>query len=929
MKPLGGLFFRGGTLAEHEDLAPGSGQLGLVAWGRDALLSDLELRLGLCGSVTGYGVRLQQWSRRLADLSLKGPRFYSKAYAVDPIGTAATLLGWRDLLVDAGWDGDPVHQGGPRLDTFVDLEREEAELSPGTADRLRRVESELSAARIAPWEALSLAEPRAAWPGRWQSVFQLLESCGTEVSISTPALTIAEGDSDLARLQASLRGNTTGPGLRGDGSLVLLTGETSWETAHATAAVLDRWAGKSAVVIRGGDARSLDAAMNAQGVASLGLDSRSPWRPALQLLPLAMELAYVPRDPYRVLELVTLPVGPFAGWLGLQLARALSAAPGIGGRPWEQAKTHIREWIAKSASGNGDATSATDAEREAVIRLAQIAEWLEEPGSDALVGAPRASLEIVAARVTEWLDQRLRRAFAAPAAGREEGDHQIGVITAALAQAHAFQDTLARDTRESLDLVAVRQLLEEVSVADVSLPLAMEEAGRVDVVDSPGGLRSSRDLVVWWQCVNGTQSTLPPEPWRHQERAALKQAGIRLQEPSELLAAEVQGWRTVLLAARQRLILVAPSAARGSRLDSHPIWDEIVARTGATPADLARITLRVDDVLAGESPLAKDVGPVATHLVPPLPLPAPRTQWLVDAERLAGVDHHSPTSLEHLVACPLHWVFRHQAGLGSGRAVAIPTGVLLNGKLGHRLVEALYETGAFTDSHTARSSAGILLDRLLLEEAATLLRPGMTFELTQLREQLLAGITSLVDLLERSRLSVAGVETQSTAQWGDRRLEGRLDLLLNDAAGNEIVLDLKWGRASYREKLEDGLALQLAVYSGMRQIERGSVALPRAAYFSLGRGELLTTESEVFVGVRATDGPTIAATWTKLEHTVVAVERLLHRGVVPATGVRSAVPLLELAGVEEAEHGRHVQPPPPCDYCEHSSLCGRAWESLT
>src|SRR5882672_10247104 len=143
MRPLGGLFFRGGTLAEHEDLAPQSGQLGQVTWSPDALLGDLELRLGLPSPPVGYAVRLQQWSKRLADLALKGTCFYGKAYDLDPIGTAATLLGWRDLLVDAGWDGESILQGGSRLETFTDLEREDAELSLGTADRLRRVESEL------------------------------------------------------------------------------------------------------------------------------------------------------------------------------------------------------------------------------------------------------------------------------------------------------------------------------------------------------------------------------------------------------------------------------------------------------------------------------------------------------------------------------------------------------------------------------------------------------------------------------------------------------------------------------------------------------------------------------------------------------------------------------------------------------------------
>jgi len=930
MKPLGGLLFRGATLTECDDLQPGTGRLGHPVWNRTALLADLELRLGIPAPHTAHGVRLQHWSKRLADMATTAPRFYSRSYEIDQIGTATTLLAWRDLLVDAGWNGETVPNGGARLEAFVELERD-LTLPMGPADRLRRIESELSSTGASPWEELNLAEEPAAWPERWRRVFALLSARGTRVGTARPQLTpAAPQDSDLGRLQASIRGEPVGAGFRGDGSLVLLTGETSWELAHAIAAFLRQHPTRNSVVVRGGDLNALSSAFTAQGLAGQGLNSDSAWRPALQLLPLALELAYAPRDPFRMLELVTLPLGPFSGWIGLQLARAISKSPGIGGRDWQNAKLAIGAQSKPPSPPveRDPLVAAKEAQAAREDRLEQIAEWLEGPTHDADNGAPRAHLLEVSSRVARYLQKRLARAALEAQAGEPQGLHDVAILRAALAQTQAFHEALSHDAREQLDLVAIRQLSEEVSLGTMSLPLGTEDAGRIDVVDSPAGLRCSRDVVLWWHCVNGTQPAPPVDPWRRAERHALAAIGVRLPNRTEALAAEVDGWRQVVLAAGQQLVLVAPSTAQGARLDPHPIWDELIARVQANAAHVAKVTLTADELLAGRRPLAQHLA-AETEALAPLALPAARAAWSLDPALLGDITQYSATSLEELLGCPLTWVFRHRAGLGGSWALSIASGPLLNGRLGHRLIEVLHLAGAFTSQSSRSEIISEALERLIDEEAAVLRRPGMTFELSQLRQQLIAGIERLADLLHASGLSIAEVESKATADWGGRTLEGRLDLLLSDAANREIVLDVKWGRSSYQKKLQKGLALQLATYSAARQMDRGHATLPPVAYFALSRGELLSTERGLFAGVRTIDGPSNAATWSNLERTVAAVEKLLRSGVVAVTGVTRSLPLLESAGIVESERGRHVDPGAPCDYCKHSTLCGRAWEALS
>jgi ATP-dependent helicase/nuclease subunit B len=937
MIPLVSLLFHSASLTERDDLAPGTGLVGRPVWGPHALLANLEMRLGLPIPDVTDAVRVQRWSRRLAELAAAGPRFYARSYEVDPVGTASALLAWRDTLVAAGWNGEHVPNAGARLETLAEVEHG-ADLRPGDADRLRRVEDELRSSPGRLFEALELAEPREAWPGRWRRVFALLEERGTPVRLCEVRLTSTDADTDLGRLRACLRGESKGsaPALRGDGSLVVLRAETSWELAHGLGALLRAWNEPSTAVIRGGDPLPLDLALTAQGLASQGVASTSAWRPALQVLPLAVELAFEPRDPYRVLELLTLPMGPFPGFVGHELARALSQAPGIGGRPWQEAKDAIRragvERASRSAkeSGRDEADAVAGAEGEVAERLHRVAEWLETPGHDPIAGAPTPALLEVATRVRDWAWKRLVRVHLD--LEKDPGDGALAsqsmLLGSAFAQAEAFHEALSHESREVLDLIRARQLVDDVSRAGHAVTLAVEEAGRIAPVDHPGGLRAARDVVVWWHCVAGTQSHPSVQPWRKAEREALSAAGIHLQDPATRLASEAKSWRQAILAARKRLVLAMPAWSAGEALEAHPIWDEIVARTGATETGEPRLPEHVRELLEGRG---GELGraPTLTTLTP-LSLPEARASWTLDGANLAPAPRHSASSLESLVGCPLQWVLNYRARIKAGRIASIPDGPILNGTLGHRLVELLHRESSLTDPARIAAEALPRLERLLREEAAVLLRPGAIFELSQLRAQLLRALQALSELLVASGLTAIDVESTTLATWRARQLDGRLDLLLRDADGRDVVLDLKWGAARYRDLLLAGRSIQLSVYASARRLATGAAELPAAGYFSLSRAMLLTTERGPFADARPLEGPKLSETWTKLENTVSLVEDMLSRGEVPVTGVRRSLPLIDAARVPESEQRRYLDIPleAACDYCSYGSFCGQTWEGF-
>jgi len=911
--PLVSLGLNGSSFTEHDDIAPGAALLGRPVWGPSALLANLELRLGLAPMRVSDAVRLQTWARKLESIP-DSAHFYSRSYAIDRLGTASALLAMRDELVLAGWSGAAVPGGGDRLATFVELE-EGLSLPPGDCDRLGAVESELASTHGRPLDAILLAEEIDAWPGRWRRVLGALAEKGVAVEHTPVASQPIEEDTDLARVQAALVGEPSARnGLKGDGSFVLLRGETSWEVASAVAAFLREQRTETALVLRGGDVSALDGALVAMGLRSQGLDSPSDWRPILQVLPLAIELAFEPRDPYRVLELITLPGGPFHGFVGGFLASAMERGPGVGGRPWVSAKERIATRL-REQDGDQRVSEVTR----------RIEEWLERPGHP-LHGAPRDELIVVGKRVTEWL--RRKYAFARTEADANPAQHSLsvraGLTGAAVTQAQAFCDALEQETREVLDIVDARLLVDQVRERH-DLEVAVEEAGRIDVADAPSLVRASRDLVVWWHCVAGTEWRAYPRAWRLDELDALAAQGIVLPDTRARLRCEAGSWRSTIMAARRRLVLVAPRFAAGSELEPHPIVDEIVARLGLDRDDLSRVSVEVHDLLAnaGKWP---GLHPIPLTPVQPLILPPARAEWRVPSGAVARSTSYSATLIDEVLGCPLRSVLARSARLRAGSLGSIPRGDLLYGKLAHRLVEELHLAGAIT---APADAFGALFDRLVREEASVLTRPGMTFELVQLRAQLERSALRLAELLTKERLSVIGVESHLSVAFRGGTLDGDLDLLVVDERGDEYVFDLKWGSTAHLARLKQGRAIQLAVYVHARHESTGAARVPHGAYFSLKQGRVLATEP-LFASQRVVDGPSLDDTWAALGRTLDPLEAALARGTIPVTGVSRSLPLVSSL-VADADTSAHLHMPREsgCPYCAFDAICGKRWESLS
>ena len=332
------------ALTQQDALAKQGAVLGKAILGRAGLLSLLETRLGLKGPKTHPAVRVGQYLDCLKAAD-DGQRFYSKSFAADAWSTARELLTWRDHLVLSGWDKTLPPDASARLTDFAAVEGAATKcLSPCFGERLWAVCKRLQAAVRIGIDSVSVSEPKTFWPIPWQKLFLAMAAAGINITFAEYPFTNTPANPDnldLARLQQCLASNTrSSQPLVGDGSLLLVVGQTEADAAEALSEWLaaDKASNSEVVLIRSMGSRLLDESLRRKGLPSLGSDSRSRWRAALQMLLLAIENAWNPVNPHLLLEILTLPYSPIPRRAGRYFVGALKDRPGIGGEPWHDAR---------------------------------------------------------------------------------------------------------------------------------------------------------------------------------------------------------------------------------------------------------------------------------------------------------------------------------------------------------------------------------------------------------------------------------------------------------------------------------------------------------------------------------------------------------------------------------------------------------------
>lgn len=901
----------GGTAWRHQ-LAPGAARSGWECVGPQGLVRRVGRLLGFPAEAASSLDRLAPFMVRLGRLD-DGARSYSASRRSDPYGVASYLLALRDRLKLASWSGTAL-PGSARLRDLSALEAMDGPaLPPGHGDVLLALAGEVRRVGALPVPlTIHLAAPRVGFPRALAALLDALEGAGASVRAPAPDAALAAEATDLGRLQrALLDPSSPRAALAGDGSFLLLEADTAIEAAELAASALrDAPLGATTLVVAA-EAPALDAALFRQGLPTLGLSSPSRFRPHLQALPLRLDLAFRPRDPFRAAELLLLPGAPLPAFARRRLLEALNEMPGVGSPAWRRAlASAVEEAVRRAREGGAPDAEAAEAGKALGER---IDDWFGGEGFDPGAGIPAATAAGLCGMVASWAGAR--------AGGADEGADDVGADL--WAHAAAVARRLERVLRghapeERIPQLALAQL-HDLAVADGAEVGAFQaDAGRAAVCGAPGAILPGPEVVLWFGFVRDAGPAPAPEPWTEAERPALEVAGVRAAAPGAARELEAWGWRRPLLAARSRCVLVRWRLAGDKPVPAHALLDEL--QTRAAPESLGACTFGSERLLAGGAPA---FAPRSVALDPAAPV-SPRAVWAVPPEALRPPGPLSASALDALLGCPFKWALERNAQLRPGRGVDLPEGSRLLGDFAHRILQDMLVGDGHLDTGTATPEeastwAARAFDARVASEAAPLVRQGREVERDAARTLIANAAGAIVRFLRAGEWAARSVEEEVHGEFARTPVQGYVDLVLTKS-GRTALLDFKLSGAKYRRaELQDGHALQLALYASM--LRQGGGPLPPAGFLTLDDGQLLTTSPQAFPGATVVDGPSAEETLRGAETMFDAWTKVLEKGFLPVCSEELPWEEPVVAATGPLPDDPLARRAPSCLFCTFKTLC--------
>ena len=273
----------------------------------------------------------------------------------------------------------------------------------------------------------------------------------------------------------------------------------------------------------------------------------------------------------------------------------------------------------------------------------------------------------------------------------------------------------------------------------------------------------------------------------------------------------------------------------------------------------------------------------------------------------------SPSSLERLIGCSLSWAFADGARLRDGLSAPLPPpGPATWSKVAHAILAQVLPREP-TDEDCAGALALELFDSQALELCEELGLPQWQAERASLRRTIEEAARGLARLASKHGANSVKTEVDSKVGAVGLEIAGCLDVVWDNP---RVVIDSKWGKATYERLLEPGTAVQLATYAAMQ----GGGGVVETAYYSLLTRDLLTEPRGRLRGDGYAPGLVDNQTvWNATKATLEARQVELAAGLLQAPGATEDRP-------EPALLGATLQLAPPCRYCSYGALCGRGGE---
>ena len=789
--------------------------LGTKVVGMAGLLDHLSLHNGLSGIFPSDGERAAAYLSSLEQCA-EGSRI-EKSFENDRLGVAKCLLGWRDLLIMAGWTPDKCGtEQTPKLQLLARIEGFWQARLKGTSDRwLELARRSNSQSLLREDDHITCTCAKEQLPLLVQKV---LEACGAGFAIYPEDVRIPDNMkvkvlhyNDLLDVYRQVASGKLNEGV-----------------------LINR------------DNVSLNHTLFAWGKPLVDATIQNSNPLSLQLFKLALSVFSRPLNIQNLLSYFQLPVGPVPRRLRMALANILVSDGGFGEIDWNDKDLPAEKAQKLKDSGisskwekaiweyvedEGNLSRHSRVERESKLYFLQpVTDTALAPGNK----IPTQVLMDYIAAINQWAAQIAHNENKDGSEDEEQDEVLKSQLLTVISYFKQLQGIL-----EGKDGITYEELVKIINTIyqPTNIVQAKAQVESLRVIDGYEQLLDAPESLVWLDCCGADVMADRYDFLSIQERAWLnRQPGICVPRLQDILELNRKEMITTLSKVQGCITLVTADYHHNRKMAEHPFLAELKMQRGEKldfqdgdadlPLDKGREVLKV------EPKIKYDLGPIT----------------------YAGRSE-SNTSIDTLINYPFDYTVHYIAELGEPSKKELGSIKKVTGLVAHLFIQNLINdvkhlSGSECLEEISRlvdTEFGARLDKAVQSTGLALLLKENEVEYNNLPFLLKRSVKTLVKIMEHERLTPVGCELKYDAPLfsDDSEFNARIDMELKDDRENTVIFDFKWTySAYYGKKIETRTAVQLELYR--KELEKKGKTVKAVGYYLIPKCVLETSDFDTY-----------------------------------------------------------------------------------
>lgn len=780
------------------------------------LLDCLELYAGKHIECLNSKQRIAHYYSAMYDYTEKHPQHkLADSFRLDGLGTAKACLFWRDLLVEAGWNGQASKASG-RMEVLCEVEKSFS--CPGTGERIHSLISHIkNGCSLPPDLTIELGCPEDCLPPSMKALFDALRE--REVEIRTPPDEIGDGSNlSLVRQLVCGQNQNTLTLQQNDNSFRIYKFKQrqdalNWLTLQP-ANSYDVWIDS--------DNKDFDNTLRLSGQPVSGSTMKDVLPQVSQLLVIGLNLFPRPLNIQFLLEWLHAPVSPLEGILRRPLAEAIIDSGGYYNKK-------CQDVIDNYLKGEYDIweEDITEKEKQEIIKskkrercnaIRRFLPSMNKP-TDVLSLNDNVNKESVykfVRLILSWSKNRMFQNI------DESEKRQLGTIKE---QADALLLLLEKQIQDKIPFALLQGWINSLYEKQ-DCPLYDAEQNCRCIVASPALLTDKADSTIWCDFYGGAMLPASYSFLSRNEIDVLTEEDVVLWNAADERRYNAYLQQIPFIMTSGHLSLVVVERDGSTLLPKHPLM--ILLEQSISNLEIVIEEPQIADQRYSERKPVDNSLHDATYLE------------IKNTDKLRWRDHESATSLDNLIQNPFDYSLQYLMGIRDDGVSKMEQLDRTQGEVAHAVIACLfYKEGETNDPDTilqrVSNDYDTAFSNALLEKGAILLLRENRVDIKIMKDRLRNAIDALLDIMRSNMLHVVDCEKEilrSLQFEGDPDIKGFVDMILGDNNDNLYVFDFKWttSKNHYPELLKNNGSLQLALYKEMVKKELGKEVVATAYY---------------------------------------------------------------------------------------------------